>query len=82
MVSDRILKIVKCMKSDENGKVEFVLSINGEEKRFWPSQLAGSYIADRIEDIKAERKTNDLSLVISVFDVSWNSCLGSFLFYR
>lgn len=66
-MSDRILKIVKCMKSDENGKVEFVLNINGEEKHFWPSQLAGSYIADRIEDIKTERKTSDLSLVISVF---------------
>lgn len=65
-MSDHVKKVVKCMKADENGNVEFVLQIDGEEKHFWPSQLAGAYIADRIEDVKNAKNTDNLNVVISV----------------
>lgn len=57
------------MKADKDGNIEFVLNINNEEKHFWPSHLAGVYLADRIEDIRNMCKDDNadgFNIVISV----------------
>ena len=46
--------------------MEYVLPIGGKETHFWPPQLIGACISDRIEDVKKERKNTNLCLVLSV----------------
>lgn len=67
-MSDDIKKIVKSMKEDKDGNVEFVLTIDNDEKHFWPSHLSGIYLADRIEDIRSLNKDHEanVNVVISV----------------
>lgn len=70
-MSDDIKKIVKSMKEDKNGDVEFVLTIDNDEKHFWPSHLSGVYLADRIEDIRSFSEDHEakLNTVISVLEL-------------
>lgn len=51
---------------DDKGNVQYTILIDNREEKFWPSHLAGSYISDRIEDIKEGRSTEKLNLVLSV----------------
>ena len=51
---------------DDKGNVQYSVLIENQEEKFWPSHLAGSYISDRIEDIKKDRKADKLNLVLSV----------------
>ena len=55
------------MTEDDKGNVQYSVLIENQEEKFWPSHLAGSYISDRIEDIKKDRKADKLNLVLSVF---------------
>ena len=54
------------MTEDDKGNVQYSVLIENQEEKFWPSHLAGSYISDRIEDIKKDRKADKLNLVLSV----------------
>ncbi len=54
------------MTKDDKGNVQYSVLIENQEEKFWPSHLAGSYISDRIEDIKKDRKADKLNLVLSV----------------
>lgn len=54
------------MKSTKDGRVIYEVPFAGEKIQITPEHLAGSYIADRISDIKAERQVDDLRLVLSV----------------
>ena len=54
------------MTKDDKGNVQYSALIENQEEKFWPSHLAGSYISDRIEDIKKDRKADKLNLVLSV----------------
>ena len=54
------------MTEDDKGNVQYSVLIEKQEEKFWPSHLAGSYISDRIEDIKKDRKADKLNLVLSV----------------
>ena len=54
------------MTGDDKGNVQYSVLIENQEEKFWPSHLAGSYISDRIEDIKKDRKADKLNLVLSV----------------
>ena len=54
------------MTKDDMGNVQYSVLIENQEEKFWPSHLAGSYISDRIEDIKKDRKADKLNLVLSV----------------
>lgn len=59
------------MKENKNGDVEFVLTIDNDEKHFWPSHLSGVYLADRIEDIRSFSEDHEakLNTVISVLEL-------------
>ncbi|KAK8810907.1 hypothetical protein WA556_003990 [Blastocystis sp. ATCC 50177/Nand II] len=54
------------MTKDDKGNVQYSVLIENQEEKFWPSHLAGSYISDRIEDIKKDRKADKLNLVLSI----------------
>ena len=54
------------MTEDDKGNVQYSVLIENQEEKCWPSHLAGSYISDRIEDIKKDRKADKLNLVLSV----------------
>ena len=54
------------MKSDKDGFVIYEVPFAGKKIQLTPEHLIGSYIYDRIEDIKAERHVDDLRLVLSV----------------
>ena len=72
-VSDDIKRIVKSIRSDKDGNVEYVLHLDQEEKHFWPSHLAGIYLADRIQDIMSysqDDNKEDYNIVISVIHSS------------
>lgn len=65
-VNEDIRVGIPSMREDGNGNVEYVITVEGEEKHFTPFHLAGTVIADRVEDIKRNRKTETLNLVLSV----------------
>ena len=54
------------MTEGDKGNVQYSVLIENQVEKFWPSHLAGSYISDRIEDIKKDRKADKLNLVLSV----------------
>lgn len=57
-ISDYVKSIVTCMQEDENGEVQYVISIAGKETKYPPFHMAGAYIADRIADIKKDRNSD------------------------
>ena len=65
-VNDDIRTAIESMREGDNGEVEYVVNVGGKEEHFLPSHLAGTYISDRIEDIKNDRKAERMNLVISV----------------
>ena len=65
-VNEDIRIMMESMREGSNGEVEFVVSVGGKEEHFLPSHLAGTYISDRVEDIKNDRKAESMNLVISV----------------
>ncbi|OAO18163.1 hypothetical protein AV274_0103 [Blastocystis sp. ATCC 50177/Nand II] len=65
-VNDDIRTAIESMREGDNGEVEYVVNVGGKEEHFLPSHLAGTYISDRIEDIKNDRKAERMNLVISI----------------
>ena len=65
-ISQYIKDIVTCMKEDEHGEVQYEIPIAGEVTKYPPFHMAGAYIADRIADIKKDRNSDKVCVVISV----------------
>ena len=65
-IQEETLKCFPSMKSDKDGFVIYEVPFAGKKIQFTPEHLLGSYAADRIRDIKAERHLDDLRLVLSV----------------
>lgn len=65
-VDNVIKKVVKCMKPDVDGKVEYVIPMDGKEKHIWPPYLYGAYISDRINEIKESYSSSTMNVAISV----------------
>lgn len=54
------------MREGKDKNIEFVVNIKNKDQHLWPSHLSAVYISDRISDIKKERKTEDVNVVITV----------------
>lgn len=54
------------MKPDVDGKVEYVIPMDGKEKHIWPPYLYGAYISDRINEIKESYSSSTMNVAISV----------------
>lgn len=54
------------MNEGENEEVDYRVSVNDEEVHFYPDQLLGLYISDRIQDIKTAQHSDNLCVVLSV----------------
>lgn len=65
-VNEDIRTMTASMKAGSEGEVEYVVPIEGKEEHFLPSHLIGTYIMDRLDDIKKDRNAEKLNLVISV----------------
>ena len=65
-IQEETLKCFPSLKSDKDGFVIYEVPFAGKKIQLTPEHLIGSYIYDRIEDIKAERHVDDLRLVLSV----------------
>ena len=65
-ISDYIKGIVTCMREDEHGEAQYVIPIAGEDTKYPPFHMAGAYIADRIADIKKDRNSDKVCVVVSV----------------
>ena len=65
-IQEETLKSFPSLKSDKDGFVVYEVPFAGKKIQLTPEHLIGSYIYDRIEDIKAERHVDDLRLVLSV----------------
>ena len=54
------------MREGKDKNIEFVVNIKNKDQHLWPSHLSAVYISDRISDIKKERKTEEVNVVITV----------------
>ena len=66
LVSEEMLQAYPSMKSDDDGFVVYQVTVDDTVVDITPEHLSGSYIADRVNDIKKERCVDDLRLVLSV----------------
>lgn len=70
------------MREGEDKNIEFVVNIKNKDQHLWPSHLSAVYISDRISDIKKERKTENVNVVITVRFQRVSFIAGPSLFQR